>query len=173
VVFLFPICFRIVQLIYTRDLGSNLTKDDYERARHEKGVFKKFLEEHLFTEGTVMLLPGGNTDVSYRDEYSGFVKSMGHILRSTDKDSAALKNREGNGKDLDSGIQRSQSWEEALPCPSQVGRPRYPVFNTATDELLKVGQQLYHSRVTGKDEYQPISMMLLGAAGKRRVPCFS
>jgi len=54
-----------------------LTDDDYKQALEEKAAFKKFLEKHVLTEGTVMLLPGGGTDISYRDEYSGFVDAEG------------------------------------------------------------------------------------------------
>jgi hypothetical protein len=57
----------------TRDLGAELTEGDYERACYEKAVFKEFLEEHVFPQGTVLLLPCGDNGVSFRDDYSGFV----------------------------------------------------------------------------------------------------
>ena len=63
-----------------RDLGAKLTESDYERACDQRAIFKRFLEEYVFTEGTVMLLPSGDTDVSYRDEYSGFVTHIEILL---------------------------------------------------------------------------------------------
>jgi hypothetical protein len=77
-----------------------------------------------------------------------------------------LKNLERNGKDLDSKTQHSRSWEADLRYHFQVRRHRLPPSIRWSDIELTVGQRLYNSRVTGKEERQPVSLMLLGAAGQ-------
>ncbi|TAQ88958.1 hypothetical protein B7494_g2721 [Chlorociboria aeruginascens] len=62
---------------YKWDLGSKLTEAEYKQACAEKAIFKKFLEDHVFTPGTIMVLPGGDTDLSYRDGYPGTLKDTG------------------------------------------------------------------------------------------------
>lgn len=52
------------------DLASKLTDEQYERACEEKRIFKEFLEKEVFTERTIMILPGGHPGPSYRDEVS-------------------------------------------------------------------------------------------------------
>jgi hypothetical protein len=52
------------------DLASKLSEERYERACEEKRIFKEFLEKEVFTERTIMILPGGHPGPSYRDEVS-------------------------------------------------------------------------------------------------------
>ena len=58
-------------LYLPRDLGAKLTREDYNQACDEKAVFQRFLRECIIPEGAVMLLPGGDPEISYRDEYVG------------------------------------------------------------------------------------------------------
>jgi hypothetical protein len=60
-------------LIHSRDLGAKLSQTDYDKACNEKAIFKKFLTDFVFTERNVMILPVGDPETSYRDEYTGFV----------------------------------------------------------------------------------------------------
>jgi hypothetical protein len=63
----------LLKLINSRDLGAKLSRRDYDKACNEKAVFQKFLLDFVLTKGTVMLLPGGDPEISYRDEYAGLV----------------------------------------------------------------------------------------------------
>jgi hypothetical protein len=60
----------------SKDLGLKLADSQCQQACEEKAIFKVFLQENVFTDGTVILLPGGDADVSHRDEYSEFVDSL-------------------------------------------------------------------------------------------------
>jgi hypothetical protein len=62
-----------IYLRNNRDLGQKLTEDDYQNACNEREVFRKFLHHEIFTEGTIMLLPNGDFDISYRDHLSACV----------------------------------------------------------------------------------------------------
>ncbi|KAH6679166.1 amidase signature domain-containing protein [Halenospora varia] len=115
---------------YKWDLGSKLTDDDYKQACTEKAIFAQVLNDHVMTPGTILLLPGGDEDVSYRDEYSGDLESQG------------------------------QKWQG------------FGFMNTAFSVLgggpslsFPIGQRLYKSKISGRDEYQPVSMWALGAIG--------
>ncbi|KAH7336330.1 amidase signature domain-containing protein [Rhexocercosporidium sp. MPI-PUGE-AT-0058] len=52
------------------DLASKLTDDQYKDACQEKKIIKEFLEKEVFTDRTIMVLPGGYPGPSYRDEVS-------------------------------------------------------------------------------------------------------
>ncbi|CZR51825.1 related to D-mandelate dehydrogenase [Phialocephala subalpina] len=53
---------------YKWDIGQSVTDDDYKTALERKEIFQKFLERRVFTEGTIMVLPGGSLDIRFRDE---------------------------------------------------------------------------------------------------------
>lgn len=57
------------------DLASKLSDDQYKEACKEKMIFKEFLEKEVFTDRTIMILPGGYPGPSYRDEVSRCVFS--------------------------------------------------------------------------------------------------
>ena len=52
------------------DIGSKLSDEEYQQACEEKRNFKEFLEREVFTDRTIMILPGGYPGPSYRDEVS-------------------------------------------------------------------------------------------------------
>lgn len=56
-----------------RELGAKLSRSDYNQACEEKATFQKFLSNFVFKGSTVLLLPGGYPNTTYRDEYLGFV----------------------------------------------------------------------------------------------------
>ncbi|KAI9642096.1 hypothetical protein NHQ30_009967 [Ciborinia camelliae] len=64
-------------LRYKWNLGSKLTTEQLSTALEEKEIFTNFIRDHIFDEGGVLLLPYGNADVSYRDEYSGSIEEWG------------------------------------------------------------------------------------------------
>ncbi|QSZ36645.1 hypothetical protein DSL72_006526 [Monilinia vaccinii-corymbosi] len=64
-------------LRYKWNLGANLTEQQLAAALEEKEVFAQFVKEYIFDHGGVMLLPYGQPDVFYRDEYSGSVEEWG------------------------------------------------------------------------------------------------
>jgi hypothetical protein len=51
-----------------RDIGDDLSESDYLVARAEMETFRSFLRSEIFTKGTIMLLPNGDCDISYRDQ---------------------------------------------------------------------------------------------------------
>ncbi|KAL2068841.1 hypothetical protein VTL71DRAFT_15179 [Oculimacula yallundae] len=52
------------------DLASRMSEEQYKQACEEKKVFKEFLEKEVFTDRTIMILPGSFPAPSYRDEVS-------------------------------------------------------------------------------------------------------
>ena len=50
---------------------AKITEDQYKEACDEAKNFKSFLENEVFTNGTIMALLGGDPDVRYRDDYPG------------------------------------------------------------------------------------------------------
>jgi hypothetical protein len=75
-----------------------------------------------------------------------------------------LKNPERNGKALGLEILHFQYWVEALLFLFQVCVILSPEILIELT-LFLVGQRKYLSKVTGREELQPVSIMILGAAG--------
>ncbi|ESZ96010.1 hypothetical protein SBOR_3583 [Sclerotinia borealis F-4128] len=117
-------------LRYKWNLGAELTSEQHTTALEEKEMFTKFIQDHIFRNGGVMILPYGQPDVFYRDEYSGSVEEWGA---------------------------KWQGFNVPVTAFSALGGG--PAIS------IPVGQRLYHSKVTGVDEYQPVGLMLLGAPG--------
>ncbi|KAH8684339.1 amidase signature domain-containing protein [Tricladium varicosporioides] len=115
---------------YKWDLGSKLTDEDYNKACTEKAIFAEFLNNHLLTPGTILLLPIGNENVSYRDEYSGDIESQG------------------------------QKWQGFGFMDTA-----FSVLGGGPSLSFPIGQRLYKSKISGREEYQPVSMWALGAIG--------
>ena len=55
----------------SRELGSQLTKDNYHKALEERSVFMSFVKEHLVKDDSILVLPMGKPQAQYRDEYNG------------------------------------------------------------------------------------------------------
>ncbi|PVH88774.1 amidase signature enzyme [Cadophora sp. DSE1049] len=110
-------------------LGSKLSDEEYEQACEEKRNFKEFLEKEVFTDRTIMILPGGFPCPSYRDEVS--------------------RTDEQRKKWQGYGLQNTTfSMLGGLPAV-----------------VLPVGERTYRSKFSGKDEKQPISVMIVGPRG--------
>jgi hypothetical protein len=56
-----------------RGLGSELSEDQYEQALADQKTYRKFLNEHVFSDATILILPSGIPQPRYRDQYDGFV----------------------------------------------------------------------------------------------------
>ncbi|KAL3477065.1 amidase signature domain-containing protein [Aspergillus californicus] len=50
-------------------LGEELTTDDFNRAVEQQQTYRQFLIEHVFTDNTILILPGGSESTRYRDVY--------------------------------------------------------------------------------------------------------
>jgi len=100
-----------------------------KKALEEKSIFQRFLE-NILVENTVLLLPCSSINVSYRDEYPGF---------------------------LDESGERWQGFGSPLT--------KYSVLGGVPCVSFPVGQSPYQSKISKREEYQPVSMMLIGAAG--------
>jgi len=111
------------------DIGSKLSDEEYQQACEEKRNFKEFLEREVFTDRTIMILPGGYPGPSYRDEvsrtYEERKKWQGYGLQNT----------------------------------------TFSVLGGLPAVVLPVGERIYRSKFTGKDEKQPISVMIVGPRG--------
>ncbi|KAH6711065.1 glutamyl-tRNA amidotransferas-like protein subunit A, partial [Leptodontidium sp. MPI-SDFR-AT-0119] len=112
------------------DLASKLSDDQYKEACKEKMIFKEFLEKEVFTDRTIMILPGGYPGPSYRDEVSRTdeqrMKWQGYGLQNT----------------------------------------TFSVLGGLPAVVLPVGERIYKSKFSGRDEKQPISVMIVGPCGK-------
>ncbi|RAL65937.1 hypothetical protein DID88_005598 [Monilinia fructigena] len=64
-------------LRYKWNLGANLTNSQHNTAQEQKKTFAIFLQKHIFDNGGIILLPYGQPDICYRDEYSGSVEEYG------------------------------------------------------------------------------------------------
>ncbi|KAF4634920.1 hypothetical protein G7Y89_g3174 [Cudoniella acicularis] len=116
---------------YKWDLGSKITDGQYEEACTKKAIFADFLFNHVFTSETIMLFPGGDEDITYRDEYtSGDIQQSGY------------------------------KWQ-GFGFPNTI----YSVLGGGPSLSFPIGQREYRSKVSGGGEYQPVSLMMLGAKG--------
>ena len=54
-----------------RELGSQLTEANYNKALEERSVFMSFVKEHLVKDDSILVLPMGKPQEQYRDDYNG------------------------------------------------------------------------------------------------------
>ncbi|MCJ1250414.1 hypothetical protein MMC30_007642 [Trapelia coarctata] len=63
------------------DYASFVSKEDYDNACKGMAIFKRFIRKHVFNENNIMILPGGEKEVVYRDQYLGRPEDYGKWLQ--------------------------------------------------------------------------------------------
>ncbi|KAK6543159.1 hypothetical protein TWF694_007075 [Orbilia ellipsospora] len=68
-------------VLHKWNIRSGITPSQYEEAAKRKSQFKNFLDSYIFQDGSIMVLPAGRADITYRDELIP-PESMDNCLQS-------------------------------------------------------------------------------------------
>jgi hypothetical protein len=152
-----------------RELGAKLSRSDYNQACEEKATFQKFLSNFVFKESTVLLLPGGDPNASYRDGYLGFAF---HAITTSMPSANSIKLAEFVWEK----VPRIWLQEYSLLCSWWISMciisrcVKDSGMYNKSPKRNAVGQISYRSKVTTKEAFEPVSLMLVGPFGIFIIP---
>lgn len=64
------------------NLGSKINKSVYDQACEQQSAFRKFLDDKVFTDGTILVLPASPPELAYRnDDFTRTFGERGHSLQ--------------------------------------------------------------------------------------------